>query len=244
MNSMVKVARYHFAQPFTLAVMPWANMAFVFIVCLIVFATIPVGHHGVLTAHGVVYVPDTSGRWTAAVASLLVTIFAASVQAIGRGMPFALALGASRRVYYAGTALLGTGLAFVSAAALTALQAIEQATDGWGVHMGFFRVPYILDGPWYATWLTSFVALTLAFVYGMWHGIVFRRWGLFGTVVFIATQVLVALAGVLAVTWTHAWPSVGSFFTGLTALGLTGVLALFAVALLTGGHITVRRATV
>ncbi len=41
-----------------------------------------------------------------------------------------------------------------------------------GLH--FFRVPWIMDGPWYTTWLTSFVLLVLFlfFFYGMWYGLV------------------------------------------------------------------------
>jgi hypothetical protein len=244
MNSMIRVARYHLVQPFTIALLPWVNLAFVFVVCLVIFRMIPLGHHAAVTANGIASVPDTSGRWTGAVAALLVSFFVVSLQSVGRSMPFALTLGMSRRAYYAGTALLGTALSFAGAAGLTALQAIERATGGWGAHMHFFQVPYILDGPWYVTWLTAFVALTLAFVYGMWNGIVYRRWGLYGTVSFIAAQVLVALAAAAAITWSHAWAGVGGFLTGLTALGFTGVLAVLAVALLAGGHVTIRRATV
>ena len=231
MNTWVKVARYHLAQPLVF-VMPWANLAFAFIVCLIVFSQVPISS------------ADTGSRWTGAVASLFCTVFAVSVQTIGRSLPFGLTLGLSRRSYYAGTALTGMVIAFVNAAGITVLQSIERATNGWGVTMSFFRVPYILNGPWYATWLTAFVAGTMLFIYGMWYGIVYRRWGLYGTVTFVAAQVLVALAGSLAVTWTHAWPSVGGFFTGVTALGLTGVIAALAVVLLAGGHATVRRAAV
>lgn len=231
MNTWVKVARYHLSQPMVF-LMPWANLAFAFIVCLIVFSQVPISS------------PDTGSRWTGALASLLGTVFAVSVQTIGRSLPFGLTLGMSRRSYYAGTALTGMVIAFVNAVGITVLQAIERATNGWGVTMGFFRVPYILAGPWYATWLTAFVAGAMLFIYGMWYGIVYRRWGLSGTVTFVAAQVLVALAGSLAVTWTHAWPSVGGFFTGLTALGLTGVFAALAVVLLAGGHATVRRAAV
>jgi hypothetical protein len=54
-------------------------------------------------------------------------------------------------------------------------QVAERATCGWGLHLGFFRVPYILDGLRYLTLLTSLVALTLLFVYGMWFGFVHRR---------------------------------------------------------------------
>jgi len=127
---------------------------------------------------------------------------------------------------------------------LTALQAIERATGGWGVHMHFFQVPYILNGPWYLTWLTSFVGLALMFVWGMWFGIVYRRWNLLGSVAFIASQATVLLAAVVIVAGADAWSGVGHFFTGLTAAGLTGLLAALAALLLAGGQATIRRAAV
>jgi hypothetical protein len=64
------------------------------------------------------------------------------------------------------------------------------------------------------------------------------------TLTFIAAQVTVLLAAALVVTWSHGWTGVGHFFTGLTAAGLTGLLAVLAVALLAGGRATIRRATV
>ncbi len=39
-------------------------------------------------------------------------------------------------------------LALVSGLVLAALQAIERATAGWGLSIRFFRVPYLLNGPW------------------------------------------------------------------------------------------------
>ena len=168
------------------------------------------------------------------------------MQTIGRSLPFGLTLGASRRSFYSGTALLGMALALVSGLVLTALQAIERATDGWGLSMHFFRVPYLLNGPWYATWLTSAVGLFALFVYGMWHGIVYSRWGPLGTLAFIAVQVLVVVAGGVVVRFEH-WgvrSAASGSSAGLTALGLTGVVAALAVLVLAGGHATIRRATV
>jgi hypothetical protein len=167
-------------------------------------------------------------------------------QTIGRSLPFGLALGVSRRSFYFGTALLGLALALVSGLVLTALQAIERATDGWGLSLHFFRVPYLLNGPWYATWLTSAIGLFALFVYGMWYGIVSLRWGMPGTLAFIAAQALVVVAGSVVVSFEH-WhvfaSAVGSS-AGLTALGLTGVVAALAVLLLAGGRATIRRVTV
>ena len=93
------------------------------------------------------------------------------------------------------------------------------------------------------TWVTSFVALAMLFVYGMWLGIVYRRWNLTGAAAFIAAQVAVVVAGVLFVAWADV---VGHrhFFTGLTAAELTGLLAGLAALLLAGGHATIRRVTV
>ncbi len=110
--------------------------------------------------------------------------------------------------------------------------------------MGFFRVPYILDGSWYLTGLTSFVSLTLLYVYGMWFGLIYRRWSLLGLVAFIAAQVIVLLIGALAATWSHAWHDIGHFFTALSAAGLTGLLAAATIVLLAGGFATIRRLSV
>jgi hypothetical protein len=171
-------------------------------------------------------------------------VFVLGVQSVARSLPFGLALGVSRRTYYLGTALLATALAAILATVTTVGQVVERATGGWGLGLCFFRVHYILDGPWYLTWLTSFVALTLLFVYGMWFGLVYRRWSQVGLVVFLAGQVTVLTIAALAVTSGHGWHDVGNFFTALSAAGLTGLLAALTIALLVGGFTTMRRVTV
>lgn len=244
MSTEVNVARYHLVRPVPVLAVPWAILAFSFAVNLVIFRFTPVSHHLVVTSHGPVMAADATGRDTGGVASVFVMFFIIGLVSISRSLPFGLALGVSRRSYYAGTALLGAAFAAVGGLVLTAAQVIERATGGWGVSMHFFQVPYVLDGPWYLTWLTSFVTLALIFVYGMWFGIVYRRWNLIGTTVFIAAQVTVLLVAALIVTGAHAWPGVGHFFTGLTAAGLTGVLAALAAVLFAGGRATIRRATV
>jgi hypothetical protein len=244
MSTWGKVARYHLIRPVLVLGMPWAILAFSFAVNLIVFRFTPVGHHLAVTGHGLVSVANTTGRDTGGVASVFVMFFIIGLVTISRSLPFGLALGVSRRSYYAGTALLGATFAAVDGLVLTAAQAIERATGGWGESMHFFRVPYVLDGPWYLTWLTSFVTLALLFVYGMWFGIVYRRWNLIGSAAFIAAQVTVLLGAALVVSGAHAWPGVGHFFTSLTAAGLTGVLAALTAALFAGGRATIRGATV
>lgn len=244
MSTWLKVVRYHLVQPALVIGLPWANLAFAFIVNLIIAAEHPTAHPVVTTSQGLAATANDGGFFTGAVVIPYIYFFVTGLMTISRSLPFGLALGASRRSFYAGTALLGVGLAAVDAVGLTALQAIERVTNGWGVDMHFFRVPYILNGPWYLTWLTSFTGLAVLFALGMWFGVVHRRWGLIGNVLFIAGQVSALLAATLIVSFANAWPAVGHFFISLTTAGLSGLLVLLTLALLAGGHATIRRATV
>jgi hypothetical protein len=244
MNTLINVARYHLAKRVDYLVLPWVWLAFAFTVDIVIFAMIPVGHHSVLTAHGLVQVQNTSPRDAGGLGAIVAIYFVLGIMSVAKSLPFALALGVSRRSYYAGTALLAVTLAVCYGLVITVLQAIERATNGWGVHTHIFRVPYILDGPWYQTWLTMSVALTLLFGYGMWFGIIYRRWSLIGSLSFSAAQVTVLVTAALLITWSHSWRGTGHFFTTLSAVGLTGILAALAAALLAGGYATVRRIAV
>ena len=223
MNTSVKVARFNLERPASYYALP----------CILLFAFAL----GALTA----------GRGPSHNASgFLFSFFSFFLVlgglSIGRVLPFGLALGASRRSFYAGTALFGLALATVSGLLLTALQAIERATGGWGLSLRFFRVPYLLNGPWYDTWLTSAVILFALFTYGMWSSIVQRRWGTNGTLAFIAAQAAV-VAAVTAVAWP-AESTAGDSSARLPVLALTGVVAVLTVLLLAGGHATIRRVAV
>jgi hypothetical protein len=230
MTTYLNVARYHLVQRFNYLVLPWAILVFVFGVDMAILALTPAGH--------------SAQRDVGGLAAIFVIGFVLGIQSVARSLPFGLTLGLSRRSYYLGTVLLAIALAAVVGVVVTVGQAIERTSGGWGISMGFFRVPFILSGPWYLTWLTSFVVLTLLFVYGMWFGLVFRRWSLVGLVAFVAAQVTVLLVGAVATTWTDAWRDVGHFFTTLSASGLTGILAALTVVLLAGGFSTIRRLTV
>ena len=214
MNTMIKVARYHLVRPLLFVGLPWATLAGVF---------------AVNVARG-------GDHFRGGLVVIFGMFFVTGVRRIGRWLPFGLALGATRRSFYAGTALLGVAMSLVSGLVIAGLQTIERATGGWGLSITFFRVPHLLNGPWYATWLTSFVGLSLLFVYGMWYGIVYRRWGTLGVLAFIAVQVPVALA--------YSWSGVGGHLAGLSALDLTGVIAALTVVCLAGGQATIRRVTV
>lgn len=230
MSTWVIVARYHLIQRLNYVVLPWGILAFAFMICLAIFASLHASGIGTHSDH----------YYAGGVATIFAAWFIAGLQATSRSLPFGLALGATRRAYYLGSVVLGVALACVYGLGLAALQAGERATNGWGLRMHFFRVPYLLDGPWYLTWCTAFVALVLLYCWGMWLGLVYRRWSLLGLLAFTATQIAAFTAAALAAAWTGGWHSIGHFFTSVSAAGLTGLLA----ALIAAGLSTVRRLTV
>lgn len=232
MRTPLNVARYLLLKRSIYVVLPWAVLALVFAVCL----AVGVGLHAAGTHVGHY---DTGG-----IAAIFVFLFIAGLNSTTSLLPFALALGTTRRAYYLGSATLGVALAAIYGLALTILQAIERATGGWGVQMRFFRVPYILNGPWYVTWLTAFVCFTLLYCYGTWYGLIYRRWNLLGLLTFLAIQIVALTAAGLAASVSDGWHSIGHFFTTISAAGLTGALLILAAALLLGGLSTARRLTV
>ncbi len=123
-----------------------------------------------------------SGNFTGALVTISISIYIFMVviglQAATRFLPFALTLGESRRTYYLGTVLLIVALCALYASLLTVLWAVEGATNGWGLQLHYFRVPWILDGPWYQVLVTNGVLLALVFLFGLWCGLIHRRFGL------------------------------------------------------------------
>jgi hypothetical protein len=224
----VHIARYHLMDWKSFVFQSWFAQAIAFVVTLMIFRSTSV----------------PGQRYSGAVGAIYVSICVIGATVTSWHLPFALSMGVTRRSYYAGTALLAAATAAVYGLPLALLQLIERASGGWGMRLHFFRVPYLLAGPWYLTWLTSFVGLSLMFALGMWFGIVYKRWGLTGLMSLIGAQALALTFVLLIISWANSWHSVGHFFTTLTIEGLTGLLALLAVGLLFGGYAAIRHATV
>ncbi|MFI0721345.1 hypothetical protein [Streptomyces sp. NPDC021224] len=228
LSPVLTVVRYLLLDRFTYLVLPWAWAAFAFVLDVVILRLTPAGH--------------ASHRWVGGLAAVFLVVFGIGIQTVAQSLPFGLALGVSRRTYFLGATLLAVALAVCFGAAVAIGQAAERATDGWGMNMAYFRVPGVLDGSWWQTWLGAAAAFVMLFAYGMWYGLVFRRAGLIGTVSFAGAQGVLLTLAAAVVTWVHGWTRVAHFFT-VTAL-FPAVLAAVAVILLAGGLTTVRRLAV
>jgi hypothetical protein len=229
MKTLVNVARLPRLDWLNTIVVPWGALTLSWLINLVIFASIP-------TPKG--------GGHTGGLATLFAFMLVIGSVTIVRFLPFGLTVGLSRRLYYLGIMTYVAMTSALYAAILTALNLVESETGGWGVHLHFFRIPWLLDGPWYRTFLTTFVLLVATFMIGAMLGIVYQRFRLLGLTAFLALVAIVLTVIALVITWNHDWHGFGHFVSSLTALGLTGWLALFVAVLGVGEYATIRRATV
>ena len=228
LDAIVKVGRLHLIDRVSYAVLPWGILAFTFLVNVVIFSLVPA---------------PPEGFYTGSLLSIYIFMIVLGVLSMTKTVPFAFTLGVSRRTYYLGTVGLAVATSAVWAALLTALWAIEGWTDGWGLQMHLFRVPWVFDGPWYQVLLTSFVLLVTMFLAGMWYGLANRRWGIPGVLALTATLVVVVLILIVAIILTDSWSAVGRYLGDLDLVGATGIIALIAVLLGLCGFATIRRIT-
>jgi hypothetical protein len=229
MKTLVNVARLPRLDWLNSIAVPWGALTLSWAINMVIFASIP-------SANG--------GGHTGGLATLFAFMLAIGAVTTVRFLPFGLVVGLSRRMYYFGTLTFVVSTGLLYAAILTGLNLLESETDGWGIQLHFFRIPWLLDGPWYRTFLTTFVLLVATFMIGAMLGIVYQRFRLIGLTVFLALVAIALTIVALVITWDHDWHSFGHFVSGLTALGLTGWLALFVAVLGVGEYATIRRATV
>ena len=176
----------HLVDRFSYTWLVWGVLAFTFVVNYAIFA--------------VIGPTETDGSYTGALLSIYIFMIVIGVGAAVKFLPFAFTLGVSRRTYYLGTVALVVGLCALYSVGLTALWWLEQLTDGWGIQMHFFQVPWVLWGPWYQVLITNFVLLSLVFLTGMLFGLIYRRFALVGTLIFSGAVTLVIVAAALLVT--------------------------------------------
>ncbi|HTC70178.1 MAG TPA: hypothetical protein VK662_11460 [Acidothermaceae bacterium] len=229
MKTLVYVARLPRLDWINSIAVPWGALTLSWLINMVIFASIPA---------------QKGGGHTGGLATLFAFMLVIGAVTIVRFLPFGLTVGLSRRVYYLGilTFVVSTGVLY--AAILTGLNLVESETDGWGIRLHFFRIPWLLDGPWYRTFLTNFVLLVATFMIGAMLGVVYQRFRLVGLTAFLALVAIALTIVSLVITWHHGWHRFGHFVSGLTALGLTGWLALLIVVLGVGEYATIRRATV
>ncbi|MET0865577.1 MAG: hypothetical protein ABWZ98_14700, partial [Nakamurella sp.] len=90
----------------------------------------------------------------------------------------------------------------------------------------------------------NFALLSLVFLIGLWLGLIYRRFGLTGSVVAYGILTLIVVAAVMLITWEDAWSAFWNAVVNLDILAASGLVLLAGVVVAIGGYLTIRRITV
>ncbi|MGZ0212030.1 MAG: hypothetical protein ACKVI4_06095 [Actinomycetales bacterium] len=237
MKRITRVAKLHFANPWTTLGLPWIILGVIFVGTLTIWwlifsALSPAQREGALEGT----------EFGGSSFFIFIYMMVVAIQAISITFPFALGYGVTRRDYYLGSALAFVILAVIYTTGLTVLGAIEKATNGWGMG-GTMFAPIYFGNSTLERIFVEFVLFLFFLFFGSAIAAVWVRWKATGvTVFFIIVGAL--LVGLIALTtFTDSWGAVGSTLTDLGVLGVAAwslaVTAISGVA----GFTLLRRAT-
>lgn len=166
-----------------------------------------------------------------------------AVQAMNQTFRFAVGMSATRRDYYVGTALYFALLSVMYAVGITALAAVERATDGWGVGGAFFAPAFLSDLALPQLSYVYLVSLLCAFFVGSAVASVYVRWGSTGIVAFFIALGVLFVGGIWAMTEAQAWTSFWETLASHSVPWIVSWLLIPAALGVAVGYALMRRAT-
>ena len=229
MKRILDVARLHTVAWVSQLAWSWGIMGSSLAVNILLFASIDEAAPGKTTTGGL--------------SSLYIVCAIAAAVSISQMFPFALGMGVTRRTFYLATTLVNVVQAVVYGALLYLLNLIEGATNGFGIELHFFRVPYVdvSNGLLQiAVYAVPFLLLNFLSIFAAVWYVRFGMNGLFATG---AAAILVL--GLLAalITWQGWWGDIWQWLSSQhQASLLVGWPALAAAVAALGGMAAIRRA--
>jgi hypothetical protein len=176
--------------------------------------------------------------------AFLVMVAVSNFVAVSQFFPFALGVGATRRAFLAGTALLAAVQAVCLGSLVVLLAQVERTTGGWGVGVRFFLLDFLERENLAVQWLVDTAPVLLFASMGIVAGTVFKRWGRLGLfVVGIGAPVL--LVGVVVLLLWLGWARPVALFLADRPVVTAFALYPLVIALSLGvcGYLVIRRAT-
>ncbi|MFI7428692.1 ABC transporter permease [Micromonospora sp. NPDC049836] len=229
MTRILDVARMHTVAWLGQLAWPWAIMGISLGTNLLIFASIDEAAPGKNTTGGL--------------ASLYIVCALVAAASITQVFPFALGMGVTRRTFYLATTIVNLVQAVAYGVLLYLLNLVEGATNGFGIQLRFFRVPYVdvsNDLLQIAVYAVPFLFLNfLAIFVAVWY-VRFGTNGLFatGAVAILVIGLLIAL-----ITWQGWYGDIWQWLSSQhQASLLVGWPALLAAMAGLGGMVAIRRA--
>ncbi len=174
---------------------------------------------------------------------LYVYMLVVAVMTINQAFPLSLGYGSTRRDFLLGFGVFAVLLSIGYSLLLATATAIEEATNGWGVGLGFFSTGVLWQTDWWQALAFSVLAFLLFFSIGAATAAVYVRWKATGMYVFWGAITVIVLGGGALVTWLGAWEQVGAFFIWAGVLGSAAWSLIVTAVCALAAWLILRRAT-
>lgn len=186
---MTGVLKMHWRDKTVWIYVPWVVLLFSFAINVII---------GILTK-------GQENINSGGIASIYVYMFIAILIVQAQTFPFSLGMSIRRTDYFMGTALMCLLVSAGSSFVLFLLSVIENMTDGWGVNLHYFALPFMKDLSPIARFGVFFVVMTYMFFLGFVISSIHRRFGKTGLYVFFTAILLLGSIGSFAMTYYERW---------------------------------------
>ena len=220
MNRTLGAARLHLVNPLLTLGIPWLVVLSSFAINLVVWRVTDASD-------------QPGGGSTGGLAALYITVLVVFAQSITQLLPFAMGLSLTRRTFYLGTALVVAVQSVAYAAVLTALDAIENASSGWGLKLHFWAPGRMdVDNPLLQFLVFAGPMLACGFV-GLAFGVVLKRWGQVGLWTTVVSLVFLTGGALALIGSMDAWDSVFDWLRD-SSMAVLALAVPVAVAAATG----------
>lgn len=203
---------------------PLLIMCFSLIVVLIIGALV-VGVGGPMAREGM----NMGMQYNGAIFALLGPLIGFGFTAMGQYFPLALGLGLTRREFAAGTTAVFVGNAAFYAVIITVGKVIEVATGGFGLGIRFFDVVYTGLGPWWQTFVQSFLLILAVMLLGAAITTAFHRWGQSFLWIFWLSLAVVVVAIAAGVVLSDGFRATAFEIVAMGWLPWMGVIAALGI---------------
>ncbi|BBH19108.1 hypothetical protein Back11_04530 [Paenibacillus baekrokdamisoli] len=186
MNRIPAVVNIHWRDKTVWLVVPWLILTSSFVVNLVVGLFMKEGEY----------------IYSGGLASIFIYILVVGILTLSQSFPFALGLSVRRTDYFLGTGIAALGISFITGILLYLLSFIENdLTDGWGVRVHFFHLPYLNDGTPLEQLFIYFMSMLAIFFFGFMIASIYRRFGRMG--MFVCSLLVLVFGTIGSYMMTH-----------------------------------------
>ncbi len=231
------VVRLHTANPNPTLVLPWVITFLIFALNMAIWLMVA------QAAGGRENLDTDAFQFNGGISWIVVFMMVVAIQAMNLTFPFALGFAVTRRDFYLGSSLYFVLLSLLYASGFTAVAALEDATDGWGLGAAFFSPVGLQDESLAALWFVYLGLMLLFFFLGAAVATVWVRWKAYGLYAFFSGLAILLVAAGWVITVTENWGEVGQFFVTHSPAELVAWTLPVTLVSAVVGFLFLRRAT-